>query len=173
MFVGICGENKKKRKGQHPAAAASRMIGSGGTGQSSMLGLLTILRISMLIIPFNIAYSQMATTFIVQGTVMRKAFGWIDAATMNNADAMSVLLCGHLVGSYFYPALANRGIKIPTTYKFAIGSTLGSCAIAWALFVEYMIHSTYSQTGQQISILWQTVSYGKRIVWPQDETTAS
>ena len=78
---------------------------------------------------------------------------------MNNADALSVLLCGHIVGSHIYPALANRGIKMPTTYKFAIGSALGASAIAWALFVEYLIHSTYKQTGEQVCILWQAASY--------------
>jgi POT family proton-dependent oligopeptide transporter len=50
-----------------------------------------------LTIPFNIAYSQMPTTFIVQGTVMRKAFGFIDVATMNSLDAVSVLFFGKLI----------------------------------------------------------------------------
>jgi POT family proton-dependent oligopeptide transporter len=123
------------------------------------IGLDMIFRISLLIIPFNIAYSQMATTFIVQGTVMEKAFGWIDAACMNNADAVSVLLFGYLIGSQFYPALANRGIRIPTTYKFAIGSGLGALAIAWALLVEVLIHDRFESTGKRVSVLWQTVSY--------------
>lgn len=121
--------------------------------------LFVIFRISLLIIPFNIAYSQMATTFIVQGTVMEKGFGWIDAACMNNADAISVLFFGRVIGSYFYPALNRRGIKIPTTYKFAIGSTLGTLAIAWAMVVEYRIHKEYEATHGAISILWQAVSY--------------
>ena len=47
------------------------------------LNLCTIFRICLLILPFTIAYSQMATTFIVQGTVMKKAFcNLIDAACM-------------------------------------------------------------------------------------------
>lgn len=118
-----------------------------------------ILRVCGLIIPFNIAYSQMATTFIVQGTVMQKAFGWIDAASMNNADAVAVLLFGYLVGGVFYPWCANNNIKIPTTYKFAIGSCLGAAAIAWALMVENMIQRQYAATGEKISILWQAMSY--------------
>mmetsp|Transcript_5492 Transcript_5492/g.13866 ORF Transcript_5492/g.13866 Transcript_5492/m.13866 type:complete len:726 (-) Transcript_5492:3153-5330(-) len=118
-----------------------------------------VLRISLLIIPFNIAYSQMSTTFIVQGTVMRKAFGFIDAACMNNADTVSVLLFGSLIGSHFYPWLQKRGIKIPTTYKFAIGSFFGVLAIGWALLVEHMIHHSYNEHGSKISILWQSMSY--------------
>lgn len=90
---------------------------------------------------------------------MKKGFGFIDASTMNNADAVAVLFFGHVVGSYFYPALARRNIKIQTTYKFAIGSILGALAIAWALFVEYLIHSTYNSTGEQVSIMWQALAY--------------
>eukprot|EP00978_Attheya_sp_CCMP212_P025832 scaffold83948_cov63-Attheya_sp.AAC.8 len=119
----------------------------------------TLFLISALIIPFNIAYSQMATTFIVQGTVMERAFGFIDAASMNNCDAISVLLFGYLVAEKIYPALAERDIRIPTTYKFAIGSFLGVLAIGMALINEYRIHSVYNATGEKISILWQSFCY--------------
>jgi proton-dependent oligopeptide transporter, POT family len=129
------------------------------TGLDPSINLFTIFRISLLIMPFSIAYSQMSTTFIIQGTVMKKAFGFIDAASMNNADAIAVLGIGWAVGAYFYPALAKRNIKIPTTYKFAIGSLLGTFAIAWALMVEYMIHSAFDDDGRQINIMWQAMAY--------------
>ena len=119
----------------------------------------TILMICFLIIPFCIAYSQQATTLIVQGTVMRKAFGWIDAASMNNADAISVLVFGYIVSNFLYPHLSSRGVKIPTTYKFAIGSALGAMAILCALVVEYKIHDSYQQSQSQICVLWQVFSY--------------
>ena len=125
----------------------------------SSIGLDTIFRITALIIPFNIAYSQMATTFIIQGTVMEKAFGFIDAASMNNADAISVLFFGYVVGTFLYPTLAKREIRIPTTYKFALGSGLGAIAIGWALFMEYKIRATFEATGEKVNILWQSVSY--------------
>jgi proton-dependent oligopeptide transporter, POT family len=121
--------------------------------------LTVIMTISILTIPFNIAYSQMATTFIVQGTVMKKALGFIDAASMNNADAVAVLLFGGWVGEYMYPALARHNIKIPTTYKFAIGSGFGVLAMGWAMFVEHLIHTTYVNSGEKVSILWQAWSY--------------
>eukprot|EP00977_Amphora_coffeiformis_P001021 scaffold220_cov169-Amphora_coffeaeformis.AAC.1 len=122
--------------------------------------LTTMFRIALLIVPFCIAYSQMPTTFIVQGTVMRKAFGFVDPATINLVDTVSVLVFGYLAGSYFYPALQKRNIKIPTTYKFAIGSFLGVLSILWALFVEAKIHHAYHyEDGRQISILWQAPSY--------------
>lgn len=151
IFVG------QKQKKQSPLLLASRS--SASPSSSSSFGLDTIFRIGFLIIPFSIAYSQMATTFIVQGTVMKKAFGFIDAASMNNADAISVLVSGYVIGGKLYPALARRNIKIPTTYKFAIGSALGACAIGCALVTEYKIHSQYEATGQKVSILWQTPAY--------------
>ena len=119
-----------------------------------------IFRISLLVVPFNIVYSQMSTTFIVQGTVMKKTFyNLIDAACMNNADAIAVLIFGHFVGTMLYPYLARHQQKIPTTYKFAIGSAFGAASILWALLVEYWIITTYQQTGERISILWQGMSY--------------
>lgn len=118
----------------------------------------TILRVSALVVPFNVAYAQMSTTFIVQGTVMEK-FGLIDASMMNNADAISVLFFGYVIGNIFYPALSKRGIKIPTTYKFAIGSALGAMAVACAIATEYMIHAQYRATGEAISVLWQAFPY--------------
>ena len=115
--------------------------------------------ISCLIIPFAITYSQMATTFIVQGTVMEKAFGFIDAPMMANVDALSVLFFGHVIGNKVFPALADRGIKIPTTYKFAIGSFLGACSIAWASLVEHEIHRQLELNDNTVSIVWQIPSY--------------
>lgn len=122
--------------------------------------MLPIAGISALIVPFNVAYSQMATTFKVQGIVMKSALGgYLDAATINTIDAISVLACGYLVGSHLYPALAKRDIRIPTSYKFALGSFCGVLAMGFALLAEYKIHKTYAKNGGEISIWWQTFSY--------------
>lgn len=122
--------------------------------------MLPVAVVSALIVPFNIAYSQMATTFKVQGIVMNSALeGYVDAASMNNADAIIVLFIGYMVGNYLYPAFVRRGIRVPTAYKFAIGSFCGVLAMACALLTEFSIHYTYAQTGEQISILWQTPAY--------------
>lgn len=160
MFIGVClFLMGTKRYVIHSPSGDLFGQKSAPSSRDSGTGLGTVFRISALIVPFNIAYSQMATTFIIQGTVMKKALNFIDAASMNNADAVSVLFFGYVIGTYFYPALANRGIKIPTTYKFAIGSTLGVLAICWAIFMEYKIRKTFNETGEQISILWQAVAY--------------
>jgi dipeptide/tripeptide permease len=126
---------------------------------STDFSLMTVLKISLLVIPFNIAYSQMATTFIVQGIVMEKLFGCIDAATMNNADSVAVLVFGYLIGNMLYPTLAKCNIKLATTHKFAIGSALGALAIAWALLVEYKIHSRFAESGEKVNVAWQAMSY--------------
>lgn len=118
-----------------------------------------IFKICLLVLPFNITYSQMATTFIVQGNVMRKLFGFWDAATMNNADSLSVLFFGYVIGSYLYPALAQRNIRMATTHKFAIASALGAAAVGWALITDYQIHTGYEKHGEKTTIAWQIVSY--------------
>jgi dipeptide/tripeptide permease len=150
--------NRMKPKGDCFSKKKKKKVATTSSEDAKKLNLLTVLKISGLVIPFNIAYSQMATTFIVQGTVMEK-LGFIDAACMNNADAISVLFFGYVIGQKLYPSLAARGIKIPTTYKFAIGSALGAAAIGWALLMDFMIHYYYQETGEKVSILWQAMAY--------------
>ncbi len=133
--------------------------GNSRKGGLKTITLFEIFRIGLCIVPFCVGYNQMPTTFIVQGTVMSNAFGIFDVASMNSLDAISVLLFGTFTAKYFYPYLAKNNIKIPTTYKFAIGSTLGSLAITWAIVVENMIHYTYKQTGEKVNVLWQAPCY--------------
>jgi dipeptide/tripeptide permease len=120
--------------------------------------MLYVIPISALIVPFNVAYSQMATTFIVQGTVMENA-GFIDAAMMQNADALSVLFFGFVVSQFLYPALARRNIRLKTTHKFAIGTLLGCVAMICSIIVDWQIHAAYEATNEKISILWQAFSF--------------
>jgi len=145
--IWLCGRGSVTRK------SSVRKIGPKSTT------LLDGLLISLCVVPFCVGYNQMPTTFEVQGTVMAKAFGIFDVASMNSLDALSVLVFGSVTANYIYPYLARRGIKVSTTHKFAIGSSLGACAVAWAMVVELMIHSTYERTGEQINVLWQAPSY--------------
>jgi hypothetical protein len=75
LLRGICNNDKTDLENEYDGSA------------SSTLSLWSTFKVCALIIPFNIGYSQMATTFIIQGTVMRKAFGFLDAPSMNNCDA--------------------------------------------------------------------------------------
>ena len=124
----------------------------------SKVGIGTIALVSALVVPFNVAYAQMATTFIVQGSVM-ESYGLVDAPMMNNADAISVLAFGYVIGNVIYPALNQRQIKIPTTYKFAIGSAFGAAAVGCAIITEYQIHRVYRERREAISVLWQVFPY--------------
>ncbi|CAB9520869.1 family 15 member 1 [Seminavis robusta] len=145
----LCSGKKKKAK---------KLLPSLDNSNNKKLSLWTVFSISMLIVPFNIAYAQMSTTFIVQGTVMQQV-GFIDASCMNNADAISVLFFGYVIGQMLYPALAKRGIKLATTHKFAIGSMFGVMAIGWALLVDYIIHYYFQTTGEKVTVMWQAPSY--------------
>ena len=120
--------------------------------------LLAVVPITSLTICFNMAYAQMSTTFIVQGNAMAPAVV-IDASMMQNVDAISVLLSGWLIGSYFYPFLAKRGIELHVTTKFAIGSLLAALAILCGVIVDYQLHSQYEKDGTQLSILYQIPQY--------------
>lgn len=135
-----------------------RLCAENCTDENVRVGIGTIALLSGLVVPFNVAYSQMATTFIVQGTIMRK-YWIIDAPLMNNADAVSVLAFGYLIGNVIYPELSRRRIKIPTTYKFAIGSAFGAWAVLCAIITDYRIHNVYRETGEDVTVLWQIFPY--------------
>ena len=62
--------------------------------------------VTALIIPFNIAYNQCPTTFMVQGAVMKPYLGFIEAPSLDILDSVSVLVAGFFVSSYMYPFLA-------------------------------------------------------------------
>jgi proton-dependent oligopeptide transporter, POT family len=135
-----------------------KKVSSVGSSNNT-ISVTAIAKVSLLTVPFSIVYNQMSTTFIIQGNVMKKSLGWIDAATMNNADAIAVLLFGYIIGSGLYPWLASKGIKVPTTYKFAIGSGFGALSLIWALMVDGMIHRQYAENRQKISVMWQAMAY--------------
>ncbi|KAL7536693.1 hypothetical protein ACHAXR_007341 [Thalassiosira sp. AJA248-18] len=130
-----------------------------GTADKEKASFSDVAKMLALIIPFNIAYIQCPTTFMVQGAVMEPFLGFIEAPTLTNLDSASVLVTGYFVSSYFYPFLAKKNIKLATGYKFALGSSIGACAILWSLFLEKMIHDEYDRTGGRVNVLWQAPSY--------------
>jgi len=115
--------------------------------------------IMALIIPFNIAYNQCPTTFMVQGAVMEPFLGFIEAPSLDILDSVSVLVAGFIVSSYVYPFLAKSNMKLATGYKFALGSAIGALAILWSLLVEKWIHEEYNRSGGRINVVWQAPSY--------------
>ena len=149
---------KRKRDTNKEKIMVQQELNSNSNDAEEKVGIGTVALLSSLIIPFSIAYAQMATTFIVQGSVM-KPWGIIDAPMMNNADAISVLAFGYIIGNILYPELNRRQIKIPTTYKFALGTALGAAAVGCAIITDYQIHRVYQERGEAISILWQSFPY--------------
>mmetsp|Transcript_35744 Transcript_35744/g.58235 ORF Transcript_35744/g.58235 Transcript_35744/m.58235 type:complete len:744 (+) Transcript_35744:68-2299(+) len=151
-MVAACGCGGKRREKR------DRALNIQPSPTESKVGIGSIFMLSGLVVPFNVAYAQMSTTFIVQGSVMDN-YGLFDAPMMNNVDALSILTFGYVIGNVIYPALNQRGIKIPTTYKFAIGSTFGALAVGCAILTDYRIHRVYNETGEAITVLWQAFPY--------------
>ena len=120
--------------------------------------LLAIVPVASLTLPFNIAYSQMITVYVVQGTAMRP-LSFIDSSMMINVNAIGVLIAGIFADRYLFPSLSKHGFQIPFAYKFAIGTAIGGLSILFAILVDYWIHFTLKAKGQGISVLWQTFQY--------------
>lgn len=110
--------------------------------------------IMLLVVPFNMAYSQMSNVFVIQGNVMRSV-GFIDASWMQNFDAFSVLLSGAVTSIFLFPRLEQAGMMPHMLTKFAIGSGFGALALLADIVIDYEIHAVYDSSGEQISVLWQ------------------
>ena len=122
-------------------------------------GLLNIVWISLLLIPFMTAYFQMYTVMVIQGYSMKSVW-LIDEALIQFLDPVSAILVGCFVTSFLYPFLSKRGIKIPTTYKFAIATSLGLLSIGYTSVVDYLIRRSWTENGKdQVSIIYQAPVY--------------
>lgn len=84
--------------------------------------------------------------------------GFVDSSMMLNFDPIAVLIFGFLIGSFLYPYLSKRGIRIAVTHKFALGTAFGALAILASIIVDYQIH-TALDAGRQLSIPWQVFNY--------------
>jgi hypothetical protein len=120
--------------------------------------LMRVVIVSSLKLPFDLAFCQMTTVFLIQAMAMRP-IGFIDAAMMLNFNAICGILGGAVLGSWLYPALQRRGIKLAVTHKYAIGTFLGAGSIASAIAVDYAIHNAINSGGPKVSILWQAFNY--------------
>jgi len=120
--------------------------------------LLIIAPVSMLTLPFNIAYNQMSSIFLFQGNAMRTV-AFIDSSWMSNFDSFSVLVAGAIIGTFLYPALEKRGMRLSLATKISIGTFSGALSMLMAIVIQIKIHHAYLKDGSKISILWQILSY--------------
>jgi len=121
--------------------------------------LLIVAPVSMLTLPFNIAYNQMSTVFLFQGNAMRTVATVVNSSFMTNFDSIAVLVAGAIVGTYVYPALEKRGIRLSLATKISIGTFFGAMSMLTAIIIQSMIRHAYLKDGSKISILWQILSF--------------
>jgi POT family proton-dependent oligopeptide transporter len=69
------------------------------------------------------------------------------------------LFAGFVVSSLLYPALSKRAIRIPITYRIAIGSAFGALSLIAAIIVDAFIRKRYLEDGSTVPIIYQLVNY--------------
>jgi len=117
-----------------------------------------LLVIMLYTLPFNMCYSQMSSVWIIQGQAM-KSVGFVDAAMMQNADAISVLIFAWLFSTFIMPFLSKRGLELHPVTKFGIGSAFGSLALLCSIAVDLEIHQAWNSSQQELNIFWQTPQF--------------
>jgi POT family proton-dependent oligopeptide transporter len=132
--------------------------------------LLSIIPLSCLVLPFTILFAQIPTVFILQGHAMKSMYynGIIDASIMACSLSIFGFISCVILTTYIYPTLASPryNIRIPTTYKYAIGTTFAAIAIMCSMVVDYSIKLSYYHTinngnneQQQIPVTYQIFQF--------------
>lgn len=125
----------------------------------SIKQLAAIIPITTLCVPFNIVWGEMMGMIQAQGIVMQNV-GFVDAAWMQNFDAIAVIVCGAVVGSWFYPYYERRtGRRMKLSTKFIIGNTFGTLGIIYALLIDVYVVREFERSGQPLNIFWQAPSF--------------
>mmetsp|Transcript_28450 Transcript_28450/g.45827 ORF Transcript_28450/g.45827 Transcript_28450/m.45827 type:complete len:572 (+) Transcript_28450:1237-2952(+) len=152
-LLSCCKKNSQTVQVENGAVQGDKFFGD----KLKIMGYLFVLM--LLTVPFNIVYSQMLSVFASQGKNMNKALGFIDGAFLQNFDVFSVLIFGFLIGTYLHPFLERKGLKMHPIHKIGAGTALATLAIAWAIGVDYWIHSHYASTGGKLSTLLLVPSF--------------
>lgn len=151
-----------KRVGQCKSMDLSKESNGGNLNDTFVDGvkrLLLVVPVTGLIIPFSMVYNQMNTVFVLQGQAM-KAAGYFDESFMSVFDTIACILMGVFAGSFLYPTLTKRGIHLPLTYRYAIGSCFAALAMLSGIILDSVIRSRFNNhNGERISVFWIAFSY--------------
>ena len=122
------------------------------------------------IVMFSCVYSQMSSTFILQGCQMDLRIGsaMLSSAQLNLFDCTVILLLIPVFDSLLYPALANAGYSVTPLRKIGVGYIFALLSMVVAAIIEMKrkdsalleVQSNCSDVMMSdMSVWWQTFQY--------------
>ena len=109
--------------------------------------------------PFTIGFIFVYSVTIVQASVIKNQWEWLDRPWFHASIHSFVVIFGYLIGNILYPVLAKHSCRLTTTYRSAIGNIPASFFYGWLWLVDRRITYAYENDGSQISILYQIPCY--------------
>jgi len=115
--------NGKKIRASPPGFGKTKRSNGGDIDDSivdSLIQVLWLIPLMLLILPYNVGFSQIIVLAIMQGRYLNP--GRIPEALNISFSLFFVGIWAILINRFLYPFLAKRNIKIATSHKFALGS---------------------------------------------------
>ena len=109
--------------------------------------------------PFTIGFIFVYSVTIVQASVIKNQWEWLDRPWFHASIHSFVVIFGYLIWNILYPVLAKHSYRLTTTHRSAIGNILASFFYSWLWLVDRLITYAYENDGSQISILHQIPCY--------------
>lgn len=108
-----------------------------------------VLVFSVLLIPYWMIYTQLYSTFILQGLHLKADYGGIifPAAWPSLFEIVILLILVPIMERGVYPGLAKCGVTVPMLWKVVIGMLLAAGSAVMAGHVEREMTSSFSDAG--------------------------
>ncbi|XP_067054797.1 solute carrier family 15 member 4-like [Acropora muricata] len=136
--------------------------------------LLRVIPVFLLFVVYWAVYSQMSTTFLIQGTYMRRKFSSfsVPSASLSIFDIIAVLAIIPVMDYIVYPLVQRCGISFTPLRRIGVGFLMAAAAMMVAGFVEIKRRGRWEQghvfnqlvdgkntAASDLSIFWQIPQY--------------
>ncbi|XP_067054786.1 solute carrier family 15 member 4-like [Acropora muricata] len=136
--------------------------------------LLRVIPVFLLFVVYWAVYSQMSTTFVIQGTYMRLKFSSfsVPSASLSLFDIIAVLAIIPVMDYIVYPLLQRCGISFTPLRRIGVGFLMAAAAMIVAGFVEIKRRGRWEEghvfnqlvngekrAASDLNIFWQIPQY--------------
>ncbi|XP_029189147.2 solute carrier family 15 member 4-like [Acropora millepora] len=136
--------------------------------------LLRVIPVFLLFVVYWAVYSQMSTTFLIQGTYMRLKFSSfsVPSASLAIFDVIAVLAMIPIMDHIVYPLLQRCGVSFTPLRRIGVGFLMAAAAMMVAGFVEITRRGLWEEghvfnqlvngenkTASDLNIFWQVPQY--------------
>ena len=122
-----------------------------------MIQMLWLFPIYGLLIPFNVAFTQVTMVAITQANFLQRS-GAFNGAMLVSTSFLFIGLWAVLIKKFLTPFLDRRQIQLTICRKFVLGSVCLFLALSVCVIVSSQMKRVYNTTGEEISIFYGLIA---------------